>query len=237
MELDIKSGLTERDYEIFEIMNSWNGLTYNDVLLNTVFYGRTYNTAKTRLQKLRRKGIVKYKLTGLMKPKYAIVYTPSTREAFSKDYNISLNGSPNPAPMTIHHLMSEQITFYYLKKAGRDVIRTVVYNWRGEHKHTPDLVYYKNDKPVYIEVETNLKHSGRYVEIFNKMKTDNVGAVLYVFENDKKMKQIGKKIPAWDKIRYSNLNMLQDGVLNDKKIKAISQIEFFKQNNIKIKGA
>jgi hypothetical protein len=237
MELNIKTGLTERDYEIFDIMNEWNGLTYNEVLLNTVFFGRTYNTMKTRLQKLRQRGIIKYKLTGLIKPKYAIIYTPSTREAFNKLFGISLNGSPNPAPTTINHLITEQIAYFWLKKAGKDIERTIVSRWRGAHKHTPDLVYYnKKNQPVYVEIETNPKRKERYIDIFARMQSDNVGAVLYVFENEKKMKSLGKKIPVWDEIRYTTIDMLKDGVLNERKIKAIKQIDYLKSIGMIIKG-
>ncbi len=230
--------LTGRDRDVVELMIEFGGVTYNDVLLNTIFYGQTYNTMKNRLQKLRRRGLIRYKQTNLFKPRYAIVFSSSTEEFLFDVYGFKVH-QVNPNPNTIYHLMLEQQTYFWLKRAGKDVKRTIVKKWQagGAHKHTPDLVYpLKNGELVYVEVENTTKRADRYIDIFRRTKIDNPKTILYVFENEKKMKTLGKKIPLWDKIRYTTVGLLRQGVLENGKIDAVKQVDFFKKNNIKIKG-
>ena len=226
-----ENNLTQRDRDIIEMMIEFGGVTYNPVLLNTVFYEQKYNTLKTRLQKLRRRGLIRYKQTNLFKPRYAIVFANGAEEFLFDAYGFKIR-QVNPNPNTIYHLMLEQQAYFWLKKAGKDVKRTIVKHWQegGAHKHTPDLVYpLKNGDLVYVEVENTTKRADRYIDIFRRTKIDNPKTILYVFENDKKMRTLGKKIPLWDKIRYTTVEWLRDSVLNDEKIKAIKQTEFFEK--------
>lgn len=230
-----ETNLTERDRDIIDLMINFGGVTYNDVLLNTVYFGRKYNTLKTKLQKMRKRGLIRYKQTNLFKPRYAIVFASAAEEFLFDVYGFKIR-QVNPNPNTIYHLMLEQQAYFWLKKAGKDVKRTIVKRWQegGAHKHTPDLVYpLKNGDLVYVEVENTTKRSDRYIDIFKRTKIDNPKTILYVFENDKKMKTLGKKIPVWDKIRYTTVEWLRDGVLENGKIKAIKQTEYFEKNNIK----
>jgi len=223
-------GLTPRDMELFDIMASFNGVTYNPALIKSVYYGTKEQTMRNRLQVLRKKKrLIRYKLTNLLKPKYAILLTQEGKAFVEEAFGVRVS-DPNPAPMTIKHLIHEQIVYYWLKKAGRDVERTIVRKWREKgYKHTPDLVYHTKKGLVYVEVELTLKRPHSYIEMFKRVKIDNPSVILYVFENERKMKTIGTKIPLWDKIRYTTIDMLIEGVLNDGKIKAIKQTDYIKQ--------
>jgi len=232
-----EDGLTERYRDLIEMMVEFGGVTYNEVLLNTIFYGRSLNTLQNHLQKLKKRGLIRYKQTNLFKPRYAIVFQSSAEEFLWDKYGFRIK-QVNPNPNTIYHLILEQQAYFWLKKAGKDVKRTIISKWQagGAHKHTPDLVYHlKDGNLVYVEVENTPKRTDRYIDIFNRTKVDNPKTVLYVFENEKKMKTLGKKIPLWDRIRYTTVEWLRDSVLENGKIKAIKQIEFFEKNGIKAK--
>ena len=226
-----ENNLTKRDKDIVEMMIEFGGVTYNPVLKNTIFFDSSEYALKKRLQTLRQRGLIRYKQTNLFKPRYAIVFASAAEEFLFDVYGFRIR-QVNPNPNTIYHLMLEQQAYFWLKKAGKDVKRTIVKRWQegGAHKHTPDLVYpLKSGDLVYVEVENTTKRADRYIDIFRRTKIDNPKTILYVFENDKKMKTLGKKIPLWDKIRYTTVEWLRDSVLENGKIKAIKQTEFFEK--------
>ena len=232
-----ETGLTKRDKDLIEMMVDFGGVTYNPALKNTIFYDTSEYAMKKRLQILKKRGLIRYKQTNLFKPRYAIVFQSSAEEFLWDNYGFRIK-QVNPNPNTIYHLILEQQAYFWLKKAGKDVKRTIVSKWQsgGAHKHTPDLVYpLKDGSLVYVEVENTPKRTDRYIDIFNRTKVDNPKTVLYVFENKKKMKTLGRKIPLWDRIRYTTVEWLRDSVLESGKIKAIKQIEFFEKNGIKAK--
>jgi len=223
-------GLTKRDMELFDIMAAFNGVTYNPALIKSVYYGTKEQTMRNRLQILRKKKrLIRYKLTNLLKPKYAILLTQEGKAFIEEAFGARV-GDPNPAPMTINHLIVEQIVYYWLKKAGRDVERTIVKRWREKgYNHTPDLAYKTKKGLVYVEVELTVKRPHSYIDIFKRIKADNPTAVLYVFKDEKKMKSIGTKIPLWDKIRYTTVDRLINGVLENGKIDAVKQVDYINQ--------
>lgn len=223
-------GLTKRDMEILEMMATFGGKTYIPTLTKTAFIDAGEQTAKNRVQVLKKKKkLIRHRPTGLAKPKNALVFTEEGKRFADQAFGISII-EPSLSPVTTWHTIFEQITYYWLKKLGKDVERTIVKKWtKLGHRHTPDLVY-KNPKGanVYVEVEITPKRSGRYIEIFERMHADDVGSVLYVFENEQKMKTLGKKIPLWDKIYYTTIDRLIDGA-KEGKLKAIKQKDFLKQ--------
>lgn len=229
--------LSERDKDILLMMSEFGGKTFIPVLERTFWEGNKMpaQQARDRVQKL----IKKYKLlrlapTGLMKPRNAIAMTENGKK-YAEELGIEV-GNLFLSPVTIWHGIFEQITWYWLKRAGRDVSRTIVKKWAGTHKHTPDLLYFHNGdetKPVYVEVETNAKDRNRYVAIFKNMSADKIYRVLYVFENEKRMNVIGSKLPISDKIMMIDIDNLISNIVKDGKIGAISQNEFIKKIGVK----
>ena len=208
---NVDFGLTKRDLEIIELMSSFGGKTYIFVLAKT-FWLKNKNAeqqARNRIQKLKKKKLVRYKETGLTNPKNVILFSDAGKRFVFENFGININDT-SVSPFTTWHTIYEQITFYNLKLLSKNVERTIVKKWKEKgYSHTPDLVYTnKKDKNVYIEIELTLKRPDRYMDIFTKMQKDDVGTVLYVFENDKKMKVLGTKIPIWDRIYYTTIDKI-----------------------------
>jgi len=223
--------LQKRDLEMLDIMANFGGKTFKRVLVETCFRGlkNPLQQVANRLYKLKKSlKIFKYVETGLSKNKYAIALNKNGVDLLN-DMGYELSQSIVISPQTVNHTILEQITFYYLKKLGKDVERTIVANWRKEHFHTPDLMYrLKDGSMVYVEIELSKKSPQRYIDTFTKMKKDGVKSVLYVFENEKKMKQIGRVIPTWDKLFYITKDELIECFENGK-LKAKKQIEVLKE--------
>ena len=224
--------LQERDLEMLDIMANFGGKTFKRVLAETCFRGlkNPLQQVANRLYKLKKSmKIFKYVETGLSKNKYAIALNKSGVDLLN-DMGYELRQSIVISPQTVNHTILEQITFYYLKKLGKDVQRTIVANWRKEHFHTPDLMYRLSDgNMVYVEIELSKKSPQRYIDTFTKMKKDGVKSVLYVFESDKKMRQIGRIIPVWDKVFYITKDELLIECFDNGKLKAKKQIEILKE--------
>jgi DNA-binding Lrp family transcriptional regulator len=222
-------GLTDRDMELLEMMMDFGGKTYMPVLEQTAFLGVKPQTIRNRLQKLQKKHkVIRYKATGLVNPRNALLLSENGKRLVYQVWGINV-GEPNVSPVTTWHTIYEQITYYWLKKLGRNPERTIVTRWSKKgFKHTPDLVYFKNEKPIYVEIELTPKRQNRLIEMFQRMKADGVAAVLYVFENDKKMKTLGTKIPVWDKISYITIQQLIENAQRGK-IGAIKQTDYLKE--------
>lgn len=229
--------LSDRDKDILLMIAEFGGKTFTPVLERTYWEGNKMpaQQARDRVQKL----IKKYKLlrlapTGLMKPRNAIAMTENGKK-YAEELGIEV-GNLFLSPVTIWHGINEQITWFWLRQAGRDVSRTIVKKWAGTHKHTPDLLYFHNGdetKPVYVEIETNAKNKNRYLSIFQNMGADKIYRVLYVFENEKKMLSIGNKLPISDKLMMTNIDDLIANIKKDGKIGAITQNEFIKKIGVK----
>ena len=216
--------ITKRDFEIFELMSIFGGKTFLPVLEKTFFNNK--QVAKNRLTILAKDKMIKYVPTGLINPRNAIYPTANGLRYFAEN---GLRGVvTDVSSSTVEHLMLEQITYFYLKKIGKDVKRTIVKNWSKEHHHTPDLCYEHNGKNVYVEIERTHKRPDELAKIMTKMKKDNIHIVLYVFENDKKMEQIGKKIPIFEKAYYLTIDKLIEASKNGK-IGAVKQLDYLKE--------
>lgn len=223
-------GLTDRDRGIIEMIAEFGGKTFIEVLAITFWHGRKVpeQQARDRVQALKKKKLVRLVSTGLMKPRNAVALTAFGRRWTHDETEIDA-GSLFLSPVTIWHGIYEQVAWYWLRRADRPVDRKVVWNWSKEHYHTPDLLYHHNhdsQKPVYVEIETNKKTPERYIDLFEKSKKDGVYAMLYIFENEKKMQQIGRKLPIWDKIYMITIPDLIANVANTGKVGAIKQATF-----------
>jgi len=198
-------GLSPRDKEIFRLMAEFGGKTFNEVLARTFWHGKAVaiQQVRDRITKIKKKyKMIRLVPTGLMTPRNAIAFTDFGKRWIQDETEIEV-GSFFLSPVTAWHGIYEQIAWYWIKKSGRDVSRTIVKNWSVEHKHTPDLLYFHNGdetKPVYVEIELNAKSPARYLEIYKKVELDKVHAIFYIFENEKKMRQLGRKLPIDEKI-------------------------------------
>lgn len=227
-------GLSDRDRDILRMIGEFGGKTFIEVLERTYWHGRAVPTqqARDRVQKLKKK----YKLlrsvpTGLMKPRNAIALTDFGKRWVKDETDID-TGTLFLSPVTAWHNIYEQIAWYWLRMAGREVSRTIVKRWSADHKHTPDLLYFHNGdekKPVYVEIELNPKNNDRMLKIFKNMDADRIHAVLYVYENEKRMKQYGRKLPINDKVYLTNIDDLIRNVEGTGKVGAIPQIDFIKK--------
>jgi len=224
----INNGLSNRDKDIFFLMSEFGGKTFLEVLERTFWHDKKVplQQAKDRIGKIKKKyNIVRYVNTGLMKPRSAIAFSDFGKRWIKDETNFDI-GSLFISPVTAWHNIYEQITYYWLKKAGRDVSRTIVKNWSIEHKHTPDLLYFYNEdksKPIYVEIELNKKITSRYVSIIEKMGIDKVHAVLYVFESEKKMIQIGRLLPIYEKLYFIHIDELIKNISTTGKIGFMTQ--------------
>jgi hypothetical protein len=215
--------ITDRDKKMFEIMSNFGGKTFINVLAKTLYNDE--QQARNRLNKLKKDKLIRYKKTGLMSPRNAIYFTEKGKKYGKEELNLNVVETAISS-VTVHHMILEQITFYYLQKIGKDVKRTAVIKWRETHHHTPDLMYLHNDKPVYVEIERTAKRADHLAQIFANMQRDSIHKVLYVFENEKKMFQIGKKLPVFDKLLYVTIDTLIESSKQNK-IGAITQTKFY----------
>ncbi|NPA75998.1 MAG: hypothetical protein GXO25_07975 [Euryarchaeota archaeon] len=223
--VDERYNLTERDLGIFELMGVFAGKTSLPVLARTFWHDakRPEAQARMRIDKLRKKGLIKPKNTGLLSPRSYYIPTAAGREIIEDRFGIHLSSSPHFSLATYWHNAYEQIAWYWLRKFGRDPQRTIVKKWSRDHHHTPDL-YYINQKGkiVYVEIEISKKNAESYSRIFTEMKKDGIGAVLYVFEDEKKMRQIGRVLPVWDPVRYVTIEQM----IGADRLPAVKQSDF-----------
>jgi len=216
--------ITDRDNQIFELMSVFGGKTFLPVLEKTLFNNK--QVAKNRLTVLAKDKMIKYVSTGLINPRNAIYPTANGLRHFSEQglRTVLVDVSSS----AVEHLMLEQITYFYLKKIGKDVQRTIVKNWREKHHHTPDLCYTHKGKNVYVEIERTNKRPDELAKIQLNSLKDDIHIILYVFENDKKMKQLGSKIPLHEKIYYVTIDKLIEAS-KDEKIGAVKQLDYLKE--------
>jgi len=223
--------LTKRDIEILRLAYAFGGRVLPGALDMTFWIKAKSGKQQriNRMTKLIKKGFFRKKETGLFENRYIYMMTDNAYEIATnmfQDEDITDSGKNNfISAVTIKHLLNEQIAFFYLRKFGKSVKRAIVKNFSKEHKHTPDLYYpHKSGKLIYVEIETSKKKAHNYIDIFTKMKQDDVKNVLYIFENEKKMQQIGKVIPIWDKVFYTHIEEL----ITADKLPVRKQVDFLK---------
>lgn len=150
--------LTERDKEILFLTANFGGKTFIEVLEKTLWYGykSSKQQARNRMYVLtNRYGYFTQKLTGLMTPRNAYAVTERGRDAIRTLFDINLSPTVNVSANTTHHNIMEQVTFFWLKKLGKNPQRTIVKKWSINHKHTPDIYYETERGGIYVEIEKN----------------------------------------------------------------------------------
>jgi len=226
--------LSDRDRGVLQMITEFGGKTFIEVLARTFWHGRRVpeQQARDRVGVLRKKyGLLRLYATGLMKPRNAIALTEVGKKWAEDELGVNV---PQLfiSPVTVWHTIDEQIAWYWLRRAGRGVSRTIVKRWSKEHRHTPDLLYFHQgdpSKPVYVEIERNPKSTDRMLRIFRAMQADRVYAALYVYEDEKRMKQYGRRLPTFDKLYLTNLDDLVRNVSKTGKVGAMRQKDFLSQ--------
>jgi hypothetical protein len=199
--------LSDRDFEIFELMLNFGGRIYSTTLENTFFatLEKPDRQARNRMNTLCSRGFLQKKLTGRTNPRFAYVPTPKLREIVTDKFNRSYPASIKITPATLQHVILEQIVYFWLKKLGKNVQRTIVKTWSMEHNHTPDLFYISNNKKFYVEIETNRKTNRSYSVILSKILQDKIDKVIYIVPTLKQVEGYAKRI---DKAMQEDLYIL-----------------------------
>lgn len=210
--------LTDRDIDIIKFINVFGGKTYVDVLGLTFFEGE--QQARNRVNKLTKQGILNYRLTGLQKPRNAIILTAEGRNYLEDELGV-IARKPKIAVSTILHGMNEQVAYYWLSKLGK-VERTTVYTHQTKLHHIPDFIFYVNNQMIYIEIEMQKKSLNRYSKIFSDIQQDNVAGVLYVSPTVEKSKALETFLPRWSKLRFIDIDTLINNIDKNQKIGARS---------------
>lgn len=224
-------GLTQRDRDILAMIAEHGGKTFVEVLARTFWIDAKMaeQQARDRINKLKKQyKLLRHAPTGLIKPQNAIALTDFGKRWCLDETEIEA-GTLFLSPVTAWHSIYEQIAWYWIMKTGRRVSRTIVKKWSKGHKHTPDLLYFHEEKPVYVEIELNGKSPDRYLDLIKKSRSDGAHAMFYIFENEKRMKQLGRKLPTSDLIYITNIDDLIKSVRETGKIGAVKQSEFMKK--------
>lgn len=218
--------LTARDIEILELMSVFGGKTYIEVLEKTFWVGHKNAKIQARNRMtilLKKYGLFLYKLTGLTSPRSAWALSEAGKDIVRTMFNKNITNI-SVSPVTTQHNIMEQITYYWLKKLGKNPERTVVSKWSKNHKHTPDIAYETEKGVIYVEIEKNLKAAGEYNTIFSHIVQDKVFKVLYVVESQKRVEQFANNLPLSEKIMLVSTDTLVAAAQSGK-IGAISQKE------------
>lgn len=214
--------ITDRDIKIFKFINRY-GKSYVEVLGRTFFNNE--QVARNRINSLYKQGFITYWKTNLMQPRRALILTEEIKKYLYDEYDIKpKNAKLNVS--TIEHNMIEQLADFYLSKLeNSSVERTTVFTHSKKLNHIPDLIYHHEKGRVYIEVEISKKSSKRYIEIFEKMKKDNVLQVIYIVKNENILHSFATTFPKWNKLKFITIDNLIHNIKTKNKIEPLSQEE------------
>lgn len=233
-----------RDKEILEIAANFNGKIYLPVLEKTLWFfdqktKKLYKNGKqqaiNRLNSLVKMGLLKTKMTGLMNPQKVFILTNEGKRYCEEEFDIEV-GEVYHSFSTIEHTILEQITFYYLNKAGLNPFRTIKSEWLKDekHKYCPDLAYFDpNGKLVYVECERTKKSTpDRYNRVMELSIEDGAEKVLYVFSDEKIAEKSFKLFPSeWENLEITYLDYMMSSfkVLGNLDFATLSQDEYLEK--------
>jgi len=215
--------ITKRDIEIFKFINRY-GKSYTEVLSKTFF--NNLQVARNRVNKLAKQGLINYWNTNLMTPRRALILSEETKKFMEETFELKITKAKLNVS-TIQHNVMEQITDFYIQKLG-DVERTTVFTHQKILHHIPDLLLNHEQGKIFFEIELTKKSYKRYIEIFEKMKKDNVIQVVYVVKNEAVLKSFSSNFPRWEKLRFITIDSLVSNLKSGKKLGALSQEEIIK---------
>lgn len=221
--MQVINGLTERDLEILKFINLF-GKSYMEVLSKCFFpNANSTQVCRNRLNVLKNKyKLLKYVETGAMSPRHYIALSEMGKR-FLEDEEAETINNTYFSFATMQHNMYEQLVAFALTKAGKKVERTKVLDWSKTHHHTPDLIYYNDDKLVYVEIELSKKTREAYDTIFKKIVKDGVSNILYIAKNEKWKKIFLEFFPKWDGLRVAEIEEFFDNCVIHQKVKGDKQ--------------
>lgn len=199
--------ITDRDLQMFNLMSKFGGKMFIEVLVQTLWLDKVNakQQARNRLTKLRNEGYLLSKETGLVSPRTAFVLSEKGKDYVFNEFDKKISKISISASTT-EHLMIEMVSYFWLNKLNKEPIRTTVSEWSKEHKHTPDIAYYKDDKVIYVEIERTVKSAGGYNNIFVNIIKDDVHRVLYIVENEKRVLQFARALPKSEKLMLVSID-------------------------------
>lgn len=217
-----KIGLSERDLAMISFVNYF-GKSYGEVLHKCFFPDTSLQVCKNRLSVLKNKyKIFKHTLTGAISPKYYISLSEAGKRFVEEEMGENANDCFF-ALTTLNHSILEQLTYFALTRAGKEVVKTNVSNWSKQHHHTPDFYYKNGEKLVYIEVEISKKTHESYNKIFANMLKDDVSNVIYIAKNEKWKNIFLNFLPKFEGLRVADIETFFDTALKEGKIIADKQ--------------
>jgi len=148
------------------------------------------------------------------------------------EFDINVTSNITVSPVSANHMIFEQIAFFWLEKIGRKVERTVVKSWSKNHKHTPDLAYFQNDKLIYVEIERSMKNTQQYNQIFVNIIADKVDKVLYIVEDEKMLKRFARNLPRSEKIMLVTIDDFVKNCHENGKIGAVKQFDLIEKGDL-----
>lgn len=221
--INVNLGLTKRDLDIIELVGTF-GKSYVKVIHKCFYNHTSEQVAKNRVSKLVNKyKILRFKETELASPRNYVLLTEQGQRFFLDIFGYE-PANAYLSPVTAKHNMMEQLIFYALRRAGKNVSRANVKEWSKKHHHTPDL-FYTDDSGnfIYVEIELTRKSNSAYSEIFRKVIKDNVKNIIYITDTEQAKKTLLRVLPKYDKLRVECIERFFDVAINENKIRAERQ--------------
>lgn len=218
----VKIGLTDRDLAMIRFVNYF-GKTYAEVLHKCFFADTSLQVCKNRISVIKNKyNIFKHTLTGAISPKYYISLTEAGKRFLEDEMEAKANDCFF-ALTTLNHSVLEQLTYFALTSAGKEVVKTKVSDWSKTHRHTPDFYYMNGEKMVYVEVEISKKTRENYNKIFENMLKDGVSNVIYIAKSEKWKEIFLNFLPKFEGLRVADIDTFFDIATKEGKLIADEQ--------------
>jgi len=211
---------TEKQKKIILFINTF-GKTYAEVLGKTFF--SSDQLARDFISKMKKKGLVELKKTGLIKPQNEIRLSTKTKKILKHaDIKIIDNRS---SIRKLSHNMIEQIAYFWLGKIGA-IERKSVWHHMNVYHSVPDLVLRTETLRIHVEIETTQKSRKRYNEIIRRTSQDKPDKVLYIAESKTMSNALANAMPIWDKLSYIDIDTMIKNIKEQGKIRPFAQIGF-----------
>jgi len=210
--------ITEKEMAIAIFIGDF-GKTYAEVLGKTFF--SSDQLARDFISKMKKKGLVELKKTGLVKPKNQIHLTSSMKKDLKK---IGFDPKDNRGTaQKINHNMVEQMAYYWLGKIGA-IERKSTWHHKNVFHVVPDLLLRTDTMQIHVEIEVTQKSRSRYKERVLKGANDKPSSILYITENKRMMKTLARAMPIWDKLSYIDIDTMIKNIKEQGKVRPLKQV-------------
>jgi hypothetical protein len=195
------------------------GKTYAEVLGKTFF--SSDQLARDFISKMKKKGLVELKKTGLIKPKNEIRLTANIKKDLKKiGFKIT---DPRSSIRKLNHNMVEQMAYFWLGKIGK-IERKSIWHHKNVFHVVPDLLLRTDTMQIHVEIEVTQKSRNRYKERVLKGAKDKPSSILYITENKQMMQTLARAMPIWDKLSYIDIDTMINNIKHQEKIRPIKQV-------------